>query len=286
MWFDNQIEHNDIAKKIGDAIRTGRVSHAYIIEGDSLSGKKEFALEFAKAAVCIDKPGTGCNNCRNCRLMEMGAYRDLYVVSGDDRSVKDKDIEELQDRLNQFPLEEGRRNIAIIEDADTMTPRAQNRFLKTLEEPFPGTIIMLLSENSDSLLQTVRSRCQVIRLLQMGTVPFEKSGEDSDSQFPDMAKSLLGRIARGGYYFELKKDIDNKIKTKKDALSLLDALERELRTYMIWEKEEESEEETEPPFTPEFAIHGIQCVEEARKYIRYNIKEKNALNELMLKIGG
>lgn len=273
MWFDSKTEEKGIVNRVRDAINTGRLSHAYIIEGDSLSGKKEFALEFTKAVLCQNKPGIGCNDCKPCRLIDMGAYRDLYIVAGDDKSVKDKDIEELQERLNQYPLEDGGRNIAIIEDADTMTPRAQNRFLKTLEEPFPGTIIMLLTVNSDALLPTVKSRCQIIRLFQPGTVPSE------NADFVNLAKSLLGRIARGGYYFESKAEIEEKIKTKKDAISLLDAMEREFRSYLTDEDDMEG-------LNRAAALRGIQAVEEARKNIRYNIKEKNALNELILKIGG
>ena len=70
----------------------------------------------------------------------------------------------------------GDRNIAVIKDADTLTVRAQNRLLKTLEEPFEGTVIMLLSENRENLLDTIKSRCIMYRLEDTEKAPEEMPG--------------------------------------------------------------------------------------------------------------
>ncbi len=260
------------------AIRNNRLSHAYIIEGDELTDKLGFSYEFAKSIFCGNNPGIGCNECRSCRMINEKTYRDIYLIATDEKSVKDKDIEELQDRLGKLPLEDGGRNIAIIDNADTMTTRAQNRLLKSLEEPHPGTVIMLLSENSDMLLPTIRSRCQVIRLYDYG-----ETEEGSESR--EIAKTLIDLSKRGRYFFEKKEILDMELKDKKTAIALLDGLEREFRDRLV-----KVASNSNPDSTLEeelaFCRRGIEAVERARKDLRYNVREKYSLGELMLRIGG
>ena len=93
------------------------------------------------------------------------------------------------------PSAEGGRNIAILEDADTMTVRAQNRFLKTLEEPQPGTVIMLLSENSRMLLPTIRSRCVRVRVGGL-------RGSSADDRLTALAGEFIDMAVRGEYFFK------------------------------------------------------------------------------------
>ena len=81
-------------------------------------------------------------------LLYTSNHEDIFYVRKDGNSIKDENMSALQERLKNKPL--GERNIAIVEDADTMTLRAQNRILKTLEEPPSGTVIILLSENTES----------------------------------------------------------------------------------------------------------------------------------------
>lgn len=266
-------EYKNIVDRLGEAIRNGRVSHAYIIEGDRMSGKEGFAKEFAKAILCTDKPGVGCDNCKHCRMIDANTYRDIYYVASDERSVKDKDIEEIQERLANLPMEDGDRNIAFIYDCDSMTTRAQNRLLKSLEEPHPGTVIMLLSENSDNLLPTVKSRCQTIRLYSTGN----REAEPEEQQYIDLAKTMVGMVKNKAYFFEIKDALES-VKDKKSALLFLDAFEREIRNYMV--------EGTSESITPKRAVNIIEHIEKSRRDIRYNIKERNTLRDLMLKIGG
>ena len=134
--------------RISSSIISVRVFHAYIIEGDALADKVGFAKEFCKAIICKEKPGLGCDNCLDCRKMDHDNFEDLYFIESDGMSVKDEQISNLQANLKKKPI--GSRNMAIIKDADTMTVRAQNRLLKTLEEPFAGTVIILLSEKSST----------------------------------------------------------------------------------------------------------------------------------------
>ena len=264
-----------ISERLTKAILNNKLSHAYIIEGDSLTNKLEYAYDFAKAILCKDAPGTGCGKCRTCRMIEEETYRDFYHVTGDEKSVKDKDIEELQERLSRLPVEDGMRNIAIIEKADTMTTRAQNRILKSLEEPFPGTVIVLLAENSDNLLPTIKSRCQIVRL-------YGDFNKDAESEYLDAAKALIEKAKKKSYFFETKAILDEALKDRGAASALLDAIERVLRDDLL--KMASSNEADNKELG--FYLSGIRSVELARRELKYNIRDKYILSDLMLKIGG
>ncbi len=269
--------HGRCVDDIRRAIINDKIAHAYIIEGDRLSGKTAFALDFVKAILCAAKPGEGCGICGVCRSIEHGNYEDLYRISADDKSLKDKEIESLQSNLLIKASATAGRNIAVIEDADTMTVRAQNRLLKTLEEPSPGTIIMLLSENSENLLPTIRSRCVRIRLT--GQTITEPSG--SEIGFAALASDLIELISREAPFHQWKELLESKVKDSKDALALLDALERLMRSAIT-----ESISDNNTLLNVEEASAAIRMIEEARKDISYNVNGKYAIKHLLLSIGG
>ena len=228
--------------RISSSIVSGRVFHAYIIEGDALSDKEGFAREFCKAIVCSEKPGTGCDVCINCRKMDHGNYEDLHFIESDGMSVKDEQIFKLQADLKKKPI--GSRNLAIIKDADTMTIRAQNRLLKTLEEPFAGTVIILLSENRENLLETIRSRCVLYRL--------EDIKENTKGQ--ELSEMVFEAISDGKKFFELKQIISAKIKSRDDAVALLDGLERIYEKLLTWE------DPRRKIYGKEEIIKAIECI--------------------------
>ncbi|MGN1144596.1 MAG: hypothetical protein ACI4SU_08505, partial [Anaerovoracaceae bacterium] len=168
MSLNNWKADEKLVTRITGSILAGNVFHAYIIEGDTCVDKLAFAKDMVKAILCTERPGVGCGSCISCRKIDHGNYEDLYFIESDGLSVKDEPVFALQEKLKRKPTA-GDRNLAIIKDADTMTTRAQNRLLKTLEEPPEGTVIFLLSENKDNLLETIRSRCVTYRLNSLET---------------------------------------------------------------------------------------------------------------------
>lgn len=258
-------------KKLIDRISLGikhaRVFHVYIIEGDALSDKESFALDLCKAVVCIEMPGIGCDSCINCRKIDHDNYEDLYVVEADGMSVKDEQISKLQSELKKKPV--GERHLAIIKDADTMTARAQNRLLKTLEEPFEGTVIILLSENRENLLDTIRSRCVLYRL----------EDEKSDSSGNEKAEAIFGVISEKQGFFKGKETLSASIKSREDALELLDGLERIYQRMLKWEDDRRT------LFTKDEIFRSIELIEEARRDLIFKVNYQYALKNLILKMG-
>lgn len=139
----------------------GNVFHAYILEGAEGIGKKFTAFNFTKAILCHESEA--CGGCSSCKKMDNGNHPDYYFVEPDGNSIKDSQIEEVQEIMAKKPYE-SKNTVIIINHAETMTVRAQNRFLKTLEEPRGDSIVILLTANANSLLPTITSRCMVMKL--------------------------------------------------------------------------------------------------------------------------
>lgn len=228
MGLQDYQKYGSAASHLQRAVLQNMVSHAYLIEGDHTMDKMGFALVFAQAVLCPEKKGEGCGSCLTCRRIQHQSYEDLYICEPTEsagsrsrvQSVRDAQIEELQNQLKTRPSE-GERNIAVISGADSMTVRAQTRLLKTLEEPYPGTVIMLLSENAEMLLPTIRSRCVHVRLMDA----FESAGREAE---PGAASDVLSMIREGKYFFDIKERLDQEIKTRTDAYAFLDAMEKVL----------------------------------------------------------
>lgn len=267
-------EYGPLTDKMSRTIINLKVSHAYIIEGDRCAGKEKLARDFVKAVLCSEKPGTGCDLCTTCRKIDHDNYEDLYYVKADDLSLKDTAIWELQKKLKGKPTG-GDRNIAIIEDADTMTPRAQNRLLKTLEEPNPGTLMILLSENTENLLTTISSRCITYRL-----------GNFIQNDYKDetgTADEIAHMVENGAYFCDIKESLAKGVKDRKSALSLLDGLER---LYSRKLAEESCARSKESALKKKRIITNVKYIEEARREILANVNYKYAIRNLVLKIGG
>ncbi len=261
------------AEHLRSTILENMLSHAYLIEGDLTMDKMGFAAALAQAALCQEEPGEGCGRCETCTRIQHGSYEDLYVVSPEEasgsksrvQSVRDAQIEELQNQLKNKPAE-GDRNIAIIDGADTMTNRAQTRLLKTLEEPYPGTVIMLLSENAETLLQTIRSRCVRVRLVD---VPEETVQEQT------AATDVLEMIREGKYFFDIKERLDQAVKTRSDAYVLLDGVEKSLEGYIRRGSDFLSVRQQ---------AEAVSAVEKTRRAIQQNASYKYAVRHLVLEI--
>lgn len=262
-------EYGKLVDKISRTIENGNVSHAYIIEGDGCAEKMTFAKDFVKGILCQTDPGYGCDDCVTCRKIDHDNYEDLYYTLSDDLSVKDASIFGLQEKLKNKPTA-GERNIAIIDHADTMTLRAQNRLLKTLEEPNPGTVILLLSENTENLIQTINSRCITYRL---GNFVQEKENEQMA-----FARKIMAMILDGAYFDELKTQLTKGVKDRNDAFTFLDAIERVFREYMIADEPSVMRKEK--------IVEHVNYVEEARRDLLANVNYKYAIRNLIIKIGG
>lgn len=140
------------------------VPHAWLFAGPSGSGKRPAAVAMAAALNCSEEPHVGCGRCSSCLRILRHRHPDVHHVVPEGPLIPVATIrEQVIPEAYRSPFE-GHRKVFVIEEAERMNPEAQNALLKTLEEPQPDTIFILISDREEELLDTVRSRCRVIHL--------------------------------------------------------------------------------------------------------------------------
>ncbi len=268
-WNDNSILVNNLRK----TIKEGKLSHAIIVEGDFCVDKMAFAKDLVKAVICKVSHGDGCDECITCNKVNGNNYEDLFILDKEGPSIRDEYIEEMQEFLKRkASLDLGK--FAIVNRADLLTPKAQNRLLKTLEEPTKNTFIILLSENIENFLDTVKSRCVIYRI---------NSGDAIiDNQVLEMAETVVEMLQGEEYFHEIKKLTEKilKEKDKKAVAELLDGMESIYRNYLF------DLSKSSKLYRKEDVFKYIRYIEEAKKDLRFNVSPSYAFKNLIIKIGG
>lgn len=152
------------AEAVGNQIARGEISHAWLFLGPAGSGKRPTASALAAALNCRVEPLVGCGGCSSCLRTLRRRHPDVHHIVPEGPIIAvDVVRESVIPEANRSPFE-GQYQVFIIEEADRMNPAAQNALLKTLEEPQAHTVFVLISDRPEELLETVHSRCRVIRL--------------------------------------------------------------------------------------------------------------------------
>jgi DNA polymerase-3 subunit delta' len=149
------------------AVARGRLAHAYLFTGPRGVGKRLFAFELGKALLCEASPAgrfEACDRCPACIQVAAGTHPDFFSC-GRPEDKLELPIEVMRELCQSFGLKSarGRGKVAILDDADDLNEESANCFLKTLEEPPPRSILLLIGTNPDRQLATIVSRCQVVR---------------------------------------------------------------------------------------------------------------------------
>lgn len=165
--FPSVVANFAIKEHIGYDIANDSASHAYIIEGPAGSGKHTIARQIASALSCLNKNDSGyslpCGTCDNCRKIANNNSGDVVYINKEDKASIGVDaVRSIREGLYVMPNDSDFRTY-IIEEADKMTPAAQNAFLLSLEEPPSFVVFLLLTEDRQKLLETIRSRAQIVR---------------------------------------------------------------------------------------------------------------------------
>ena len=149
----------------------GTLPPSLVLAGPAGIGKRLTAVAVAQALNCLKSseslfPASGfdaCGTCSACTRIARGVHPDVLIVQpGESGAIKVDQVRDIVDRAAYRPFE-GRRRAVILDDADALVPAAQNALLKTLEEPPPSSVFMLVTARPDVLLPTVRSRCPQLR---------------------------------------------------------------------------------------------------------------------------
>ncbi len=161
--FSDIIGHEDIVRHFKNSIELGKVSHAYILNGEKGAGKRTLAAVVAKTLQCEEGGPDPCGKCRSCLQAESNNQPDIIWVNHEKPNIIS--VDEIREQVvNDVALKpySSRYKIYIIPDAQLMNPQAQNALLKTLEEPPEYAIILLLASGIGKFLPTVLSRCLIL----------------------------------------------------------------------------------------------------------------------------
>lgn len=202
------------------------LSHAYIISGPAGSGKHTLARLLAAAMLCTGRGERPCGRCGPCTKVMKGLHPDVSVMTGpgEGKPITVDQVRALRADAYIRP-NEGERKVYLLEGADQMNPSAQNAMLKLLEEGPPYAAFLLLAENAGGLLQTVRSRCELLTLMPEG----EPAGGESEQERRAAAAGLADALERGGELELLEAAMVLDARRGREELSaLLEALEDEL----------------------------------------------------------
>lgn len=144
------------------AFLRGRASHAYIFVGPAGVGKSKAAINFAKLLVCLSpRQAEPCDACPSCRKVDAASHPDIQVLAPDGQFIRIDAVREACRRLALKGFESSTK-VLIISDGAALNDESSNALLKTLEEPSPGTAIIILATSLKTMVPTIVSRCQRI----------------------------------------------------------------------------------------------------------------------------
>ena len=201
MWTIFGQDH--LLNRLEPSLKHRRQSHAYLLCGPPHVGKMALAINLSQAVNCLEGPGVPCGSCTQCARIAAGHHADISTPApgqGEEgRSPKTvigiDAIKEVIHRVSLNPFE-GQFSVVIVDGAESMSDEAANALLKTLEEPPPNTMFLLLTADEGAILPTVRSRCQSMNLIPIPKNQMVERLIESHQATPEMADQLF-RLSRG-----------------------------------------------------------------------------------------
>lgn len=200
--FEKIIGNNEIKSILNNSIKSGNVSHSYLFVGKSGIGKKLFATELAKKVMCL-----GTDNCESCIKFDANSNPDFTMIVPDGKTIKIEQIRNMQKKIIEKPIT-SKKKVYIIDNAECMSEESQNCLLKTLEEPPEYAMIILICSNESRMLQTIKSRCVIIRFENLTDEEISKAIGIQDKDIIKLCGGSLENIDK----IQDKKNVYNTLK--------------------------------------------------------------------------
>lgn len=211
-----------IYQTLCNASEGARLSHAYLVLGESGTPLKEMGRFLAKTILCDHPHPLADEECTLCHRVEVNDYPDLVEIDGSENSIKKGDVETVVASFHQTPLENKGIMVYFIHMAENMTADAANSLLKFLEEPTPYSYAILTSQNEEKLLPTIKSRCEILRLrMSSRQIGYE---EAISAGVPTEDAELLSYFFNDGFSIGKKKEETSYQNAKEALQKALDSL--------------------------------------------------------------
>lgn len=318
MPFSSVLGHESIIEGLRAAWERDRVPHAYLFSGPEGVGKAKAAVAFLQLINCTAPSARdSCGECRPCRQIASGRHPDFIEVERDGRFIKIDRVREITKML-RFPPVEARTRAVLVHEAEAMHEAAANAILKTLEEPSPRNIFVLVTAQPYALLTTIRSRCQEVRFSVLpretvsGWLHREKHLDlETADEIAGMSSGSLGAAeklidpeltALRSHWLGALRDLPGASPTgllglaealsadKAQMPSVLDALRIGLRDTLLRASGAPDTELTFrrhghlPPMSTEGALSALDIVDEAERALRMNVNPRMVGERLLLGI--
>jgi len=196
--FDDIIGHAQVVDRLKKDMAGDRLSHAYLFVGPDGVGKNSVASLFGAAMLCAhaDVEALPCGDCLACGKIARFNHPDFHVLETEKgkKWIRIEQVRRLQTSMALRPFESERR-VIVVDNADRMNEAAQNAFLKTLEEPPPGTLIIMVAPGTQSLLPTIVSRCRIERFGPLKTEELSKILVDKRGLDENEANLIAGMVS-------------------------------------------------------------------------------------------
>ena len=202
MSFDSVVGQQALTTTLKNAVKSGKLAHAYLFCGPRGVGKTTCARIFAKAINCENptNEGEACNECESCKAFAEGRSYNIFELD----AASNNSVENIKTLMEQtrIPPQVGRYKVFIIDEVHMLSTAAFNAFLKTLEEPPAHVIFILATTEKHKILPTILSRCQIYDFERM-TVPniinhLKAVAEKENIQYEEQALNIIAEKADGG----------------------------------------------------------------------------------------
>lgn len=239
MRFENIIGNTDVKSYLDKSISQNNILHSYLFLGTEGIGKLLIAKEFARKILCLGDTKDETCTCKSCTCFNSQNHPDFFLINEAGEKIKiDTVREEITKQVIVKPIISNRR-VYIINDFDKMTQEAQNCLLKTLEEPPEFIVIILISSNENIILNTIKSRCMIVRFKNIDKNELAKYSKEVigyDSLSENLLNSFDGSIGKAIKLKDSKEQYDS-IETLINNLDKKDIIDIFSEGKIIYDKE-------------------------------------------------
>lgn len=292
------IKNQPILNKLLNNIKNGgKITQSYLLSGDDKKKLEDVSILLSKVLLCENKYESNCTKCNVCRQIDSENYNELIKIKPVNDTIKKEEIIKLKERFKTESLE-GRYQIYIIYDVDLLNQSAANSLLKFLEEPDSDNIAIFTTTNLNSVIGTIISRCQIIKLNADSSTLNEELVKDMSMLDDDNIKLVIE------YFFDLENNsckaltnlkekflsVFNTKELVKSALYVLVLLYKDMLNYKIFNKLYYFKNETgiiniSNKNSKESIIKKMSLVLENLEKLKYNVNMTLFMTNLVIEIG-
>lgn len=258
------MKNAQIEELLKNTIKAKKIVNGYIFSGSGNTKNYEYAKLFAKMILCLNGEDGYCGKCKSCLMFDDDNHSDYFEINKDStESIKIDEIRNMQEKIIERPITSSKK-VYVINNAENMTVEAQNCLLKTLEEPPEFITIILVANNENTILPTIKSRCTKVAFTEENT----KELSEEDKQRYETLEKIFGNIEKYKS-IDLLNKIDVLYKDKDNIFESLDFI-----NIILIKKAKENIK----------YVNYIDYVEETKNKLKSNSNYDMCIDNLILKI--